>query len=129
MSDLRTRLHPRLTLWIDDGEGRSVFGKGRMLILDAIDRHGSLAAAADALGMSYRALWGRVRRAESRLGYPLIESHAGRGGSSGSVLTRRGRELLERYRALLARVSAAVDEGFGEIFGPRGARGGPPDPH
>src|SRR4030042_5621259 len=101
MSDTHARFHPRLTLWIDDGEGRSVFGKGRMLILDAIDRQGSLAAAATSLGMSYRALWGRVRRTETRLGYALIESHAGRGHSSGSILTPRGRDLLERYRTLL----------------------------
>ncbi len=129
MSDKGTRLRPRLSLWIDDAEGRSVFGKGRMLILDAIDQHGSLAAAATALGMSYRALWGRVRRAEARLGYALIESHAGRGGSSGSTLTPRGRDLLERYRALLERAVTATDEAFSKIFGAGGTRGSPPDPH
>ena len=128
MSDRHARFHPRLSLWIDDGEDRSVFGKGRMLILDAIDRQGSLAAAATSLGMSYRALWGRVRRTETRLGYALIESHAGRGESSGSVLTARGRDLLERYRALLERVTAATDEAFGEIFGPRDVTGGSGDP-
>ncbi len=116
MSRGHKKLHPRLALWIENHEGSLAFGKGRMVILDAIDRHGSLSAAATALGMSYRGLWARVRRSEERLGYALIESHAGRGQSSGSVLTPRGRELLEGYRALLERVSAAADQAYREIF-------------
>jgi molybdate transport system regulatory protein len=113
----RPKLHPRLALWIEDQHGDLAFGKGRMVILDAIDRHGSLAAAATALGMSYRGLWARVRRSEKCLGFALIESHAGRGQSSGSVLTSRGRELLENYRSMLERVSAAADQAYREIFG------------
>jgi molybdate transport system regulatory protein len=118
MKDRREQLHPRLALWIEDQEGSLVFGKGRLIILDAIDRHGSLTAAAAALSMSYRGLWARVRRSEERLGYALIESHAGRGQGSGSVLTPRGRELLEGYRALLERVTQASDRAYTDIFGP-----------
>ena len=114
------RLHPRLALWIENQQGNLAFGKGRMVILDAVERHGSLAAAATALGMSYRGLWARLRRSEECLGYPLVESHAGRGQSSGSVLTPQGRELLEGYRVLLDRVTAAADQAYREIFGPPG---------
>jgi molybdate transport system regulatory protein len=110
-------LRPRLTLWLETGSGEPAFGKGRMIILDAIDANGSLSAAASALGMSYRGLWARLRRSEQRLGFRLIVSHAGRGRDSGSVLTPEGRALLERYRALLRRVTAAAEDAGREILG------------
>jgi len=117
MKKSRRSLHPRLTLWLETSSGEPVFGKGRMIILDAIEAHGSLAAASRALGMSYRTLWARLRRSEKRLGLRLVVSHAGCGPDSGSVLTPEGRELLERYRELLRRVNAATAEAAGEILG------------
>jgi len=118
MKTLPAALRPRLALWLETASGEAAFGKGRMIILDAIDEHGSLSAAAAALGMSYRGLWARVRRSEQRLGFPLISSHAGRGRDSGSTLTPQGRELLERYRVLLARLTAAAEAASREIFDP-----------
>jgi molybdate transport system regulatory protein len=118
MKKARRALRPRLALWLVTDSGEPAFGKGRMIILDAIDEHGSLSAAAHALGMSYRGLWARLRRSEQRLGFPLVVSHAGRGHDSGSVLTPQGRELLERYRELLRRVTAAADEAGRKILGP-----------
>jgi molybdate transport system regulatory protein len=105
-----------MTLWLETGRGESAFGKGRMIILDAIDAHGSLSAAATALGMSYRGLWARLRRSERRLGFPLVVSHPGCGRDSGSTLTPEGRALLERYRELLRRVTAAAEEAARELL-------------
>lgn len=115
-------LHPQLTLWLENSSGEPAFGKGRMIILDAIDAHGSLSAAARALDMSYRGLWARLRRSEKRLGFRLIVSHPGCGRNSGSALTPEGREMLERYRELLHRVQASAEEAAREILGGRGAR-------
>jgi len=111
-------LRPRVSLWLETPEGQPVFGKGRMAMLDAIDAQGSLSAAAQALGMSYRGMWARLRRSEERLGVSLVSSHAGRGKSSGSTLTPEGRELAQRYRLLLQRITAAADQAYAEIFGP-----------
>jgi molybdate transport system regulatory protein len=113
----RRALHPQLTLWLENSAGEPAFGKGRMVILDAVDAHGSLSAAARALGMSYRGLWARLRRSERRLGYPLVVSHPGCGRDSGSALTPEGRALLERYRELLCRVKVAADDAAREILG------------
>ena len=118
MKKPRRAFHPQLTLWLENSSGEPAFGKGRMIILEAVDAHGSLSAAARALDMPYRGLWARLRRSEQRLGFPLVVSHAGRGHDSGSVLTPQGRELLERYRELLRRVTAAADEAGRKILGP-----------
>ncbi|MEE4112227.1 MAG: ModE family transcriptional regulator, partial [Desulfobacteraceae bacterium] len=53
--------HIRSKLWIEDAQGNVVFGLGRYRILDAIDRLGSLQAAAKDLRMSYRAVWCRIK--------------------------------------------------------------------
>jgi molybdate transport system regulatory protein len=50
-------------LWLESGES-VYFGMGRVMLLDMIEEHGSLRKAAEALGMSYRAAWDKVRRAE-----------------------------------------------------------------
>lgn len=116
MSGRRRRLRPRLTLWLANASGEPAFGKGRMIILETIDEQGSLTAAAASLGMSYRALWARIRRSEKRLGFPLVVSHAGRGHDSGTVLTPEAREIIARYRELLKRVTDAADRAARDIF-------------
>lgn len=59
--------HMRSKMWIENGHGKVVFGLGRYHILDAIQRLGSLNAAAQELKMSYRAVWGRITATEDRL--------------------------------------------------------------
>ncbi len=122
-------LHPRVAIWIENAEGKLVFGKGRLIILEAIETHGSLSSAAHALGMSYRGLWARIRHSEERLGFPLIETHAGRGPDSGTTLTPAGRELLAKYRSLLGQVEEAVTEAFRTVFAEGSAPPSPREPH
>lgn len=46
------KLTVKSRIWIDDENGDVVFGSGRLRILNAIEEHGSILAAAKALGMS-----------------------------------------------------------------------------
>jgi molybdate transport system regulatory protein len=112
------RAQVRFHLWLENAAGEALFGPGRLMILRAIDDHGSLLAAAGALGMSYRALWAKVRDAEHRLGLPLIEAHAGRGPASGATLTPQARELMERFTRLHSEVAAAIAARYARIFAP-----------
>jgi molybdate transport system regulatory protein len=90
------KMRLQINVWVENPKGELLFGEGRLQILQAIEKHGTLSAAAEALGMSYRGLWARVRHSERRLGFPLIESHAGRGPHSGTSLTAEGRAIMER---------------------------------
>lgn len=87
----------KVKLWLEY-EGRVLFGEGRLDLLQALNEHGSLAAAARALNMSYRAAWGRLRASEERLGFALVEQE--RGGRSPLSLTDRARRLMEWYEGL-----------------------------
>jgi len=75
----------KIKIWIEDEKGSVVFGAGRLRILQAVDRLGSLQAAAKELNMSYRAVWGKIRTTEDALGQPLVTRRAG--GSRGGGLS------------------------------------------
>jgi len=83
-----------LHLWLETDKGL-IFGPGRAELLECIERLGSLRKAAEELGMSYRAAWGKIKATEEALGFKLID----KAGSykEGYRLTRAGRELNERF--------------------------------
>lgn len=102
---------PGFKLWFSySGEG--VFGQGKWQLLAAIDREGSLRAAADSLHISYRKAWGDLRDAERALDIAFLERH--RGGSEGgeSCLTPEGKKWLTEYARFHAEVEEKVDRAF-----------------
>lgn len=84
----------RLHLWLEAGD-EVFFGAGRALLLSKIEEHGSLSKAAEDMGMSYRAAWGKIRRTEKVLGLKLIERNGCKKG--GHRLTEHGLFLTKRY--------------------------------
>ncbi|MDR2504050.1 MAG: LysR family transcriptional regulator [Deltaproteobacteria bacterium] len=91
----------RINLWLE-AEGGILLGRGRHTLLEKIDALGSLKQAAQELGMSYRAAWGKLKQTEEALGAPLIEKHGS--NRSGYRLTPLGREMLRHYREWLNEV-------------------------
>ncbi len=69
-------------------------------LLLEINNSGSLKAAADKLGVSYRKAWGNVEDIENGLGFRLLERQ--RGGATGgkTTLTDEGMKLIEAYDEL-----------------------------
>ncbi|EMA40036.1 TOBE domain-containing protein [Halobiforma nitratireducens] len=65
-------------------------------MLDAIDRHGSMHKAADALGRSYARLQNRVVEIEEAVG-PITERQRGGSGGGGTELTRTARTLCRQF--------------------------------
>lgn len=103
----------RLHLWLDCEDGL-YFGAGRAMLLHLIDKHGSLKKAAEELGMSYRAAWGKLKKSEEVLGAPLIERAESRSG--GYKLTPFGRELTTDYTAWFESVEQEAKRKAEEIF-------------
>lgn len=110
----------RSKVWIDDDHGRVIFGTGRVRMLEAIDRLGSMNKAAKELNMSYRALWGRIKSTEERIGAKVLVTKPGGGKDSGSTLTHTGKRLLEDYKRLKKRIVKVADQEFKKIFGTKG---------
>lgn len=97
----------RSKIWIVDEDGKVVFGEGRYRILEAVSRLQSLQGAAQELKMSYRAVWGRIKASEERIGQQLVRREG-----RGSALTPFARKLMSQYEKLQARIHHESDEVF-----------------
>lgn len=75
-------------------------GKDRIALLAAIGEHGSITAAARAVGLSYKAAWDAIDAMNNSAGEPLVTRAAGGKGGGGTRLTERAERLIRTYRAL-----------------------------
>ncbi|BCD67297.1 LysR family transcriptional regulator [Nitratiruptor sp. YY09-18] len=72
-------------------------GAGRVRLLRLIDEHGSISAAARALGMSYKKAWDSIEQMNSFAVKPLVVRQSGGSGGGGTKLTDFAKELLQLY--------------------------------
>ncbi|OYW46231.1 MAG: ModE family transcriptional regulator [Novosphingobium sp. 12-63-9] len=91
--------------------GEVAMGPGKADLLDAIAEHGSISAAARAMGMSYRRAWQLVDMMNRCWAEPIIETSPGSARGKGAQLTGFGADVLGRYRALLAKLECAGGDG------------------
>jgi len=117
MSDTSKTFHIRSKIWIEDNEGNVIFGLGRLKMLETIQRLGSIQSAAKELKMSYRAIWGRIRATEDRLGEKLLVRNIGGSSGGGSELTLFAKMLMKQFRQLHKCVEYQSDELFDKSFG------------
>ena len=111
-----SNLSVKSKIWIENETGQVVFGTGRLYILQAVSRHGSIHAAAQELQMSYRAVWGKIRATEKRLGRDLLDRKTGGVRGGGSKLTPFARQIIERFEKLNDLTKASADELFRDLF-------------
>lgn len=90
------------------------------MLLMLVDETKSVRAAGQRMQLSYSSCWNIIRTLESQLNYSLIERSQGGAGGSTSILTERGRELLERYnayeKALKDQANSLYEQYFGGLF-------------
>jgi len=89
----------RFRLRVTRGEAIAV-GPGKVALLEAVERTGSITAAAKDLGMSYRRAWLLVDEVNHALREPAVESTKGGEGGGVSRLTPTGRRMVELYRGI-----------------------------
>jgi molybdate transport system regulatory protein len=109
-------MRPQLKVWIECQDGQVGLSDWRVALLEAVGKHGSLVAAARALGVPHRTAWQRIQEMEACLGVRLLETTSGGPGGGGSQLTTQALELVRRYQALRAGLDELVLERYQEIF-------------
>lgn len=97
---------PVISLRVDLPRGR--IGPGKIALLEAIGREGSISAAGRALGMSYKRAWELVGQLNDLLGEAAVSTTAGGARGGGAQLTEAGRRLAADYRAMEHAAEAAV---------------------
>src|SRR5436309_14427337 len=93
-------MRPRVKLWIEDDDGSVGLSEWRVGLLQAVGEHGSLVAAARALGVPHRTAWQRIQEMETSLGVRLLETVSGGAGGGRSTLSPAAREFIRKYEAL-----------------------------
>jgi molybdate transport system regulatory protein len=79
-------------------------GPGKVDLLEAIDRNGSISAAGRDLGMSYRRAWLLIDQVNN-----VVASPGGAHGG-GAQLTNFGRALIAAYQRIEERTRLAIRE-------------------
>jgi len=105
--DLR---HAVLTIRVDFG-AFGYLGPGKIALMEHISKHGSISAAGKEMGMSYRRAWLLVDEINQIFREPLVEKQMGGSGGGGARLTKFGRDVVSRYRAIegAAATASAAD--------------------
>ena len=83
-------------------------GPGKMDLLEAIERTGSISAGARELGLSYRRAWDLVDTMNQCFKHPLVARVKGGKGGGGAQLTDEGRRMLDLYRAMETKALKAI---------------------
>ena len=108
---LTPHLVPRVKVWFSFKRG-FLMGPNYLRFLEAVEKSGTIRAAGEAAGWSYRTCLNRVRRMESVLGQPVLVTTRGGSGHGGSKLTPIARRLLRVFRAWRADVQVLSDSSF-----------------
>lgn len=72
----------------------------RLALLERIEALGSIAKAAKAVGITYKAAWDAVAALDAASDSPLVERSAGGSGGGGARLTPAGARLVAAFRTL-----------------------------
>ncbi|MDR2827693.1 MAG: LysR family transcriptional regulator [Candidatus Adiutrix intracellularis] len=89
-----------------------MFGPGRLELLQNTEMLGSLHKAANAMGMSYRGAWGRIRSSEKNMGLTLLAHGGSETHGRIKVLTPKGRELIKWYKEVEKKIMFLVKSEF-----------------
>jgi molybdate transport system regulatory protein len=104
----------RLTLRLDFGPGQAI-GHGKIRLLEAVREHGSISAAGRTMGMSYRRAWLLVDALNRMFGEPVVETKHGGAAGGGAALSPFGHRLVQHYRTMESKASAATAGELAEL--------------
>ncbi|MFW9924422.1 MAG: winged helix-turn-helix domain-containing protein [Candidatus Thorarchaeota archaeon] len=89
-----------IKFWIEKNN-ESILGPGRMAILEAIEKTGSLTEATKICNISFRKAWKLINEINEKLEQPVvITERGGTGGGGGTILTEYGKKLIKQYKTI-----------------------------
>ncbi len=97
----------RLTVRVDFGSDRAL-GPGKIRLLEAIRKTGSISQGGRSLDMSYRRAWLLVDDMNRCFRAAVVTTHPGGAQGGGAALTPFGLELIEQYRSIETQATAAT---------------------
>jgi molybdate transport system regulatory protein len=90
-------------------------GPGKIALLEAIARTGSIAAAGREMGMSYRRAWLLIDSLNRMFDEPVVHASSGGAHGGGAGLSALGGQLVAAYRAMEQETEHAVARHFAAL--------------
>lgn len=112
-----TDLHANYRLWIYSDRRPGVFGNGKLRLLKALEKHGSLQDAAKAVGISYRKAWGDLKKAECCMQQRLVRKTRGGKGGGQTTLTEQGSRLVQAFDRFRDSINKNIEHQFDTFTG------------
>jgi molybdate transport system regulatory protein len=101
------RAVPRLRIAMGKG---LILGPGKVDLLEAIERKGSISGAAREMSMSYRRAWLLVEALNQMFARPLVLAAPGGARGGGAQITEFGKGVAAAYRRIEQKTRAAIRE-------------------
>ncbi|MBN4070195.1 LysR family transcriptional regulator [Olleya sp. AH-315-F22] len=101
-------------IWIET-KGHVLMGEGRISLLKAIEKTGSLSKAAKSLKMSYKKAWHLIDTVNKAAKKPVIVLSVGGKGGGGSQLTSYGKSLIIAFEDINKNCWKFLDEQVSKI--------------
>lgn len=97
----------RSKVWLEK-DGKLFMGWGRAMLLERIDKLGSISAAARSMNLAYRNAWLWVEAINRLATVPLVEKSSGGSRGGYARLTEEGRKIIEEYKEKRTRVREII---------------------
>ena len=104
------------SLEVSLGYGEPFFDQKLVLLLEWVQKTGSLKKACEEMGIAYSYGWKTIKKAEALVGFPLLCKVTGGVGGGGSTLTAECRQLIEAYQRFCKEIMKKGQESFSRCF-------------
>lgn len=108
-------MRPCSNFWIEK-DGKVVLSEWRIALLEAVERTGSINAAAAHQGVPFRVAWKKLQEMEDGLGVKLTQRTVGGKRGGGTYLTAEARAYVQRFHAYIAGLKDMAAKQFAEAF-------------
>lgn len=102
-------------IWLEEN-GKPILGIGRLNLLKAVDREGSISKAAEMMNISFRRAWSALESAEKNIGIKLLEKRKGGVGGGSSCLTPQAKKLIRKFDQLIDETKTYSARRFKSLF-------------
>ncbi len=104
MHKIMIKIKAKYKVWLEYNK-KPIIGKGRYMLLKAIEKKSSLKEAAELLEISNKTAYNYIKKIENRLGSKIVETHKGGEKAGGyTKLNALGKMLIKKFEEAEAKV-------------------------
>ncbi|HIF58925.1 MAG TPA: LysR family transcriptional regulator [Rhodospirillales bacterium] len=88
----------------------AALGPGKIELINAIEKTGSISGAAKMMGMSYRRAWNLVDSINQDFSAEIIITSSGGKGGGGALVSKVGLDIIEQYQKIEEKALDSVSD-------------------